>query len=175
MIKSNENVRADSSVRSEAKEDGIDRRKFMKRSAVAAASAIAGTGLVAASGALAQTPASTIIGWDANTLSTHIKAKDVSCRKVRRKQRRRRCSAGGAYASGGRRQRYGRVDPQPLGILQRLRTASINWCGSLLAIRRAFRSAICHRGSDGPHRQGRCDASLHPGWPRLARALVGQP
>ena len=61
---------------------GLDRRSFLAASGVAAASGLIGIGPLAAGRALAQTSGTEITGWTADTLSGHIKAKDVSCREV---------------------------------------------------------------------------------------------
>jgi amidase len=63
-------------------QDGIDRRSFLVRSGIAAGGSLVAPGLFAATGALARTSGSEITGWDADTLSGHIKARDVSCREV---------------------------------------------------------------------------------------------
>ncbi|MCX7345658.1 MAG: hypothetical protein NTU78_07955, partial [Alphaproteobacteria bacterium] len=60
----------------------IDRRRFLQQSIMAAGSILAANSLAGAQDAAAQAPASEIVGWDANTLSGHIKAKQVSCREV---------------------------------------------------------------------------------------------
>ncbi len=62
---------------------GIDRRTFLAQAAITTGGLMAaGSGVVGAGPAAAQTAATEILGWDADVLAGHIRAKDVSCREV---------------------------------------------------------------------------------------------
>ncbi len=61
---------------------GLDRRSFLAASGVAAASGLIGVGPLATGKAHASAADAEITGWTADTLSGHIRARDVSCREV---------------------------------------------------------------------------------------------
>ena len=60
----------------------VGRRGFLAGSTVAAASLVTGVNALFPAKAEAQSAGAEITGWSADTLSGHIKAKDVSCREV---------------------------------------------------------------------------------------------